>query len=336
MIESLSAALVACALALVATPLAGKLAVRLNILDHPDKKLKNHKQPIPYLGGLAVYVAFALALVGLKLWQHQTIVGVVGMLTGSGIIVLLGLIDDKHALSPTLKFIGQTTAALVLVACNMRLQFIPNPAVAAIVSVFWVVGVTNAMNLIDIMDGLSSGVAIVAAAAFFIIFAENGRYNDMYIMAALGGAALGFLPYNFPRAKIYLGDTGALFLGFVLSAVAMGGGYSKFNSLAVLAPVLILGVPIFDTLFIMFLRHRRGVSMFRGSPDHLALRMVKLGLTRRQTALILWAVTALLGFVAYVSTNLTMQWSLFLYGAVGLAALFVAERMGGFPMEKQA
>lgn len=336
MIPSAVAALGAFFITFSLTPLAGKLAMRWNILDHPDRKLKRHEKPIPYLGGLAVYLGFLAALVAVKIWQHGMVIGVVGMLAGSTLIVLLGLIDDKFSLSPGVKFFGQTAAAVILVACNMRIQFIHEPVAAVALSIFWVVGVTNAMNLIDIMDGLCSGVAAVAAAAFFVVMAVNGRYNDMYIVAALGGAALGFLPYNFPKAKIYLGDTGALLLGFVLAAVAMGGGYSKTNPLAVLAPILILGVPIFDTLFIMFLRHRRGVSMFRGSPDHVALRMVKLGLTRRQTALTLWAVTALLGAVAYASTALTLQWSLFLYLAVGLAALFVAERMGSFPMETKA
>jgi UDP-GlcNAc:undecaprenyl-phosphate GlcNAc-1-phosphate transferase len=155
----------------------------------------------------------------------------------------------------------------------------------------------------------------------------------MLILAALGGAALGFLPYNFPKARIYLGDAGALLLGFILSSVAMGQGYSRVNALALLAPVLILGVPIFDTLFIMFLRQRRGVSMFRGSPDHLALRMVRLGLTRTWTVAVLWAASAVLGAVAFVSTRIPLQWALFIYVTVGVLALFVAERMGSFPME---
>jgi UDP-GlcNAc:undecaprenyl-phosphate/decaprenyl-phosphate GlcNAc-1-phosphate transferase len=336
MIPSAVAALGAFLITLALTPLAGKAAFRLNILDHPDRKLKLHEKPVPYLGGLAVYLGFTAALVGVKVWQHGMVIGVVGILAGSALITGLGLIDDKRQLSPGVKFAGQFTAAAILVACNMRLQFIQEPVTATLLSLLWVVGITNAMNLIDIMDGLSTGVAVTAAAAFFVVMAENGRYNDMYIVAALGGAALGFLPYNFPKAKIYLGDTGALLLGFVLSAVAMGGGYSRTNSLAVLAPILILGVPIFDTLFIMFLRQRRGVSMFRGSPDHLALRMVRLGLSRQQTAVILWGVSALLGAAAYLSTNLSLQGSLFLYGAAGLAALFIAERMGSFSMEKHS
>ncbi len=322
-------------LALGLTPLAGKLAVKLKIIDHPDTKLKKHKNPVPYLGGLAVYLAFITTLVVFKIWESSTVIGVVGVVSGTSLIVILGLIDDKFKLSPAVKFIGQTMAALILIACNMRLQFIHHPGISVFLSVLWVVGVTNAMNLIDIMDGLASGISIVAAVIFFAIAMENGRFNDMYITAALGGALLGFLPYNFPKAKIYLGDTGALMLGFVLASIAMGESYSKTNPLAVLAPILILGVPIFDTLFIMFLRHRRGVSMFRGSPDHLALRMVKLGLTKQKTVWLLWGIGLGLGLVAYLTIQVPVHWSLMIYLTVGLLALFTAERMGSFSMEKK-
>jgi UDP-GlcNAc:undecaprenyl-phosphate GlcNAc-1-phosphate transferase len=324
--------LLAFGLALLITPLAGKLAFKLGILDRPDDKLKTHARPIPYLGGLAVYLSFVIALVIVKFWQHGTVVGVVGILTGATVITVLGLIDDKHALSPGVKFAGQTVAALILIYCNMRLQFVQQPVLSTILSISWVVGITNAMNLIDIMDGLSSGVGFIASVGFFFIAAASGRFNNMFILAALGGALLGFLPYNFPKAKIYQGDTGALLMGFILSSVAMGSGYSRINSMAVLAPIMILAVPIFDTLFIMFLRHRRGVSMFRGSPDHLALRMVKLGLTRTQTVLLLWGAAALLSAVAYASTRMPFQWALLTYVGFAGVALFVAERMGSFPM----
>ncbi len=318
---------------LLLTPVAAWLASRWGILDHPDQRLKRHAQPVPYLGGVAVYLAFMVALVTVKIWQHGTVIGVVGMLTGASMIMALGVVDDLRALSPAVKFLGQTAAAAVLVVCNMRLQFIADPYLAAVVSVLWVVGVTNAMNLIDIMDGLSSGVAVIAAVWFYAVSAGSGRYNTVLILAALAGAALGFLPYNFPKARIYLGDAGALLLGFVLASVAMGQGYSRINTIAVLAPLLILAVPIFDTLFIMFLRHRRGVSMFRGSPDHLALRLVKLGLTRTQTVGLLWGAAAALGGAAYLSTRLPFTWALLIYVAAGVLALFVAERVGSFPME---
>ncbi len=334
MIPSLCAAAAAFLLAMAAMPFAGKLAARWGMLDHPDQRLKRHERPVPYLGGLAVAVAFGAALAGVKFWMNGTIVGVVGVLAGSGLITLLGLVDDKHALKPETKFLGQVVAALILIACNMRLQFIHPPVLSALLTVIWVVGVTNAMNLIDIMDGLSAGVSAIAAAVFFLIAAHNGRTNDMFIVAALGGAVLGFLPFNFPGARIYLGDTGALLLGFVLSSVAVGESYSQVNSLAVLAPVLILGVPIFDTLFIMFIRHRRGVSMFRGSPDHVALRLVRAGLSRRQTVLVLWGGSAALGAAAYASIFLPQNWSLLLYLGAGLLALFAAERLSGIVMDR--
>lgn len=320
-------------LAFLLTPAAGWLARRLNILDHPDAKLKKHGRPIPYLGGLAVYLSFILAVVGFKLWQTGSVVGVVGVLSGASLIVVLGLLDDKYKLTPAVKFAGQAVAALLLVACHMRLQFIPNPWISMLLTIVWLVGVTNAMNLIDIMDGLCSGVAVIAGSVFLAVALQNGRYNDAYLAAGLTGAALGFLPHNFPKARIYLGDTGALLLGFVLASIAIGEGYSQVNPLAVLAPILILGVPIFDTLFIMFIRHRKGVSMFQGSPDHVALRLVKLGNTKTRTVLLLWLASLALGALALVSTHWTFGWALLAYLTAGIGALFAAERLGSFPME---
>lgn len=322
----------ALALALMLTPLAAKLARRWGWLDHPDQKLKKHVRPVPYGGGVAVFVSFLLALAAFKFWESSTLIGVVGVTTGTGLIVLLGLLDDRFQLSPAAKFAGQMLAAVALYVCNMRLQFIEPPLLSLLLSVLWVVGVTNALNLIDIMDGLAAGTAVIASAVFFLIALQNGRANDMYILAALGGAALGFLPYNFPRARVYLGDTGALMLGFVLSSIAMGEAYTRVNPLAVLTPILILGVPIFDTLFIMFLRHRRGVSMFRGSPDHLALRVAKTGLSRRDTVLLLWGASVALGGLALAGMHLPLTWSLFVYLGVAAAALFVAERIGSISM----
>lgn len=324
-----------CALvaALILTPLAGKLACQLGIVDHPDNQLKRHDQATPYLGGLAVYLAFMLALVVFKFWEHSTISGVVGVSVGTSLIVILGLIDDKIQLSPMIKFGVQIAAAIVLIICNMKLEFIHQPVLSVIFTILWVVFITNAMNLIDIMDGLSSGITFIATGIFFLIAMQNGRLNDMYILAALGGAVLGFLPYNFPRAKIYMGDTGALMMGFILASIAMGEDYSRVNPVAVLSPILILAVPIFDTLFIMFLRHKQGKSMFRGSPDHLALRMVKLGLTKKQTVFCLWLVGLLLGGLAFLSIQVPVHWAILIYLAAGLAALFIAERMGSFAME---
>ncbi len=333
MMISLWIALVAVGLSLLCTPLAANLARRLGIVDHPDNQLKRHDRPTPYLGGLAVYLAFMLSLVAFKFWEHSSVSGVVGVTLGTSLIVFLGLIDDKVQLSPLVKFAGQIAAAIVLIICNMKLEFIHQPVLSVVLTILWVVFVTNAMNLIDIMDGLSSGVTIIASGLFFVIAAQNGRINDMYIMAALGGAMLGFLPYNFPKARIYLGDTGALMMGFVLASIAMGEDYSKTNPVALLSPFLILAVPIFDTLFIMFLRHRKGKSMFRGSPDHLALRMVRLGLSKRQTVMILWAVSLGLGLLALFSIHVLVHWALLIYLGCGLAALFVAERMGSFDME---
>ena len=333
MLDSLWIVLIAFIISLGLTPLAAQLAHRVNMLDKPDNKLKRHAKPIPYLGGLAVYFAWLLPLITIKIWQHGKLFGIIGILTGATLIVVLGIIDDKYKLSPLIKFIGQILAALVLIICHMRLQFIDSFFWSSWLTVFWVVGITNAMNLIDIMDGLASGVSIIAIGVFFILAVEQGRINDMYILAALGGGLLGFIPYNFPRARIYLGDTGALLIGFVLAALAVGGEYSDYNNLAIITPILILTVPIFDTLFIIFIRYRRGVPIFRGSPDHIALRLVKLGFSRVQTVGLLWLVSILLGIIAYFTTKISLQWSVLVYVIIGVVLFFVGIYMGDSKLE---
>jgi UDP-GlcNAc:undecaprenyl-phosphate GlcNAc-1-phosphate transferase len=330
------ASLAALALAWVLTTLLLPLAIRTarawRIMDIPDQRLKQHDSPVPYLGGAAVFLGFALALMVIKWVTTGSLIGVVGVLAGASLVALLGLIDDLFALSPLVKFFGQTAAALVLVATHIQIRFISPEWIAIGLTLLWVVAITNAYNLIDIMDGLCGGVGAIAAAALCAVSLISGRANDTLILAPLLGALLAFLPFNFPRAKIYLGDCGALLVGFVLAAMTVGEEYSSTNPLALLAPLLILGVPIFDTLFIMGIRYRRGVSMFKGSPDHLALRLVKIGWSKTQTVLALWGATLVLSLLAIWSMFLPLQWSLFIYGSAAMGALFAAERLGRFPM----
>jgi UDP-GlcNAc:undecaprenyl-phosphate GlcNAc-1-phosphate transferase len=189
-------------------------------------------------------------------------------------VVLLGLVDDLGAISPRAKFLGQTLAVLVLVKAGIVLQVVWLPWWAALaLSVVWLIGVTNAVNLVDIMDGLAPGISLIAALALLAVAAINGNHQIAVLTATLAGALAGFLRHNLPPAKIYLGDTGSLFIGLNLGALAMIGRYTEHNPLGLLVPAVILGVPIFDTLFVMYIRRRRGVSMFLGSPDHFALRL---------------------------------------------------------------
>ena len=276
------------------TPILRQAAIRFGIVDRPDGKLKNHRSPVPYLGGIAIYLAFLLALALTAPIERD----VLGILLAGAIVVILGLIDDLGALGPSVKLAGQVVAVLTLMKASVtiKLAFLP-PFVALPLSFLWLLAVTNAFNLIDVMDGLSAGVGLVAALVLACVAVGSDRTTVALLLAALAGSLLGFLRYNLEPARIYMGDAGSLFVGLMLGALAMNNSYTTKNLVASLSPVVILGVPIFDMLFVMFIRWRRGVPVMRGSPDHFALRLRKWRLTTRQTVWTSCLATALLGGV---------------------------------------
>jgi len=299
------------------TPRMREAALRFGIVDQPDGKLKKHRDPVPYLGGLAIYLAFLLALVTLPFDQE-----VLAMLLAGSIVVLLGLLDDLGQLGPWTKLFGQLVAVLVLVKSGLYIQLTFLPAWMAIpVSVLWLLASCNAFNLIDIMDGLSAGTAAVAALALMAVADANGNVASATLVASLAGACLGFLPYNFEPARIYMGDAGALFLGLTLGAVAMDNAYTRQNLLAAVAPALILGVPLFDMLFVMYVRYRRGMPVMLGSPDHVALRLRKWRLTTRQTVLASYGATAVLGSAAFAMTAVPLLGAEWILGSLATMAL---------------
>ncbi len=299
------------------TPRMREAALRFGIVDQPDGKLKKHRDPVPYLGGLAIYLAFLLALVTLPFDQE-----VLAMLLAGSIVVLLGLLDDLGQLGPWTKLFGQLVAVLVLVKSGLYIQLTFLPAWMAIpVSVLWLLASCNAFNLIDIMDGLSAGTAAVAALALMAVADANGNVASATLVASLAGACLGFLPSNFEPARIYMGDAGALFLGLTLGAVAMDNAYTRHNLLAAVAPALILGVPLFDMLFVMYVRYRRGMPVMLGSPDHVALRLRKWRLTTRQTVLASYGATAVLGSAAFAMTAVPLLGAEWILGSLATVAL---------------
>lgn len=300
-------------LGLILIPLAIKIAIKFNILDKPVTKLKKHTRPVPYLGGAAVYFSFLIVVVGAKLILHQTFHGVIGILIGCTIMFIVGLIDDIKNLSPYVKLFFQLLASLVLLKVNLHIKFMDANILNYILTILWVIGITNAFNIIDIMDGLAAGVAAVASVSFFIVAFLAGRVNDMIPAIALLGALCAFLIYNKPPAKIFMGDAGSLFIGFLLASLALNGGYSRINNIAVLSPVLILGVPIFDTFLVMFMRIAKGRLPIYGSDDHLAQRLVMIGFSKQKAVLFLILLTVILSFVAIVSTFLKQDGAFILY-----------------------
>jgi len=279
-------------LALYGTPLARQAALRFNIVDRPDGRLKHQAWPVPYLGGLAIYLSFLITL-ALTFEFSQA---VLGLLLAGTIIVMLGLIDDFGVLTPSAKFIGQLVAVFVLIKSDIRIEltFLPYWAQAAL-TVVWMVGLINAFNIIDVMDGLAGGVAAVSSLVLFVVAVSTADDDAPVQMAALTGALVGFLRYNRHPAKIYMGDAGSMFVGFLLGAVAMTLQYTHRSVIGLFAPALILGVPIFDTLFVMAIRYLRGIPVFLGSPDHFALRLRRWAMTVPQVVSLSCVASLLLG-----------------------------------------
>lgn len=297
-------------LALYLTPRVRDIALRLNIVDIPDNNLKQHNGPVPYLGGAAIYIAFLVTLALTFDFSRE----VLSLLLGGSIVLIIGLVDDLKVLSPGLKLIGECLAVLALMksGIRMKLTFIPI-WISIPVTILWLIGITNAFNLIDIMDGLSGGVAFIACLCLFWVASLNGRTMIAIMTIALGGSILGFLRWNMPHARIYLGDAGSLFIGLMIGALAMIGSYTDKNLVATLAPVLILGVPIFDTIFVSYIRFKRGRSIFLGSNDHFAIRLRHLKMSPVQVVVLSYLVAAALGMAGVLMISLSTRGAGYLF-----------------------
>ena len=293
----------ALALALGGTPVARRLAHQFGVLDQPNAR-KVHVKPTPLLGGVAIYSAFVLALLflGDRFYVNQ----VVGIFVGASFVSFLGLVDDSRGLHPLIKLGGQIVAALILVLSGVYADIFPGNGLDVALTVLWVVGITNAMNLLDNMDGLSGGLAAIAAAFFMVLAGLSHQYLVGALAAALLGACIGFLRYNFNPASIFMGDSGSLFLGFVLAATAIK---LRFPSNVVLVtwmiPVLVLGLPIFDTTLVFISRLRRGLNpLTTPGKDHISHRLARLmGGSRREAVLTCYLLAGAFGLIAIFLTQ---------------------------------
>ena len=316
------------------TPVVRRFAIRIGALDKPVER-SVHREPKPYLGGLAIYVAFALAAA----W----IVGlgdplVRGIIVGGGLIVVIGIVDDFLRLSAKVKLLGQIAAAAILVAYGIRIDFLTNPfgdgmifteGWAVPLTMFWIVAVVNVVNLIDGLDGLAAGISTIASLTLlFVALQQGGQVEIVLLTAALAGSALGFLPYNFNPAKIFMGDAGAMFLGYALAAVSIQGTLKSAAGLALAIPVLALGLPIFDTAFAIVRRTINGQPIHEADRNHLHHRLMKLGLSHRETVLVMYIISAWLGLSAIVMTGMSLISSLMLLGFVTGALVFGAKKVG--------
>lgn len=283
--------------AVAATPLVRLLAIRAGFIDQPDDR-KHHQQATPLLGGLAIYLAVLIALFVYP--ERHTILGLGSILVAGSWISFLGVWDDRSGLRVSIKLTAQTLAALLLVATGVEV-LLPLPAwLNLALTLLWLVGITNAFNLLDNMDGLSGGLGAIAAAFFLLLAVDNGQFLVAPLAAAIVGACAGFLIYNFNPARIFMGDSGSLFLGFLLAAVGIKLRFPQnIPQVTLWVPVLVLWVPILDTTLVTVSRLRRGQNPFLNpGRDHLSHRLVSMGCTQRQAVVILYGIATGLGLLA--------------------------------------
>ena len=323
-------------LAAALTPLMRHFALRTSVVDAPDGERKLQTHAIPYLGGIAIALSATLTPVlasWLRGYPGNDLRLLAGVLLPALVLSGVGLLDDVRGLPPLPRFLAQSLAGVVTAALLSTAGTVATISTASILNValtmFWVVGVTNALNLLDNTDGAASGTAAIAAVAFFAIAASNGQFLVAALAIALAGACAGFLVWNHHPARIYMGDSGSLFVGFMLAAIGMRlelVHVSQANALAV--PIIVLAVPILDTSLVVASRIRRGVSPFVGGLDHLAHRLRRTGLDTRGTVRRIWLAGAAAGGLAYMVSKLDSA-----MGAVvvGLAAVaFVATYLYAF------
>ena len=302
----------AAAVSLAATPLVKALSVKVGAVDVPKDGRRMHDHPIPRMGGLAIFLGFMTAiLLFVPLNTEKQ-----GMLLGAVIIVVLGMLDDKYALPAKPKFLVQVAAALIAVMAGNRIEVLSNPNIFSPdpvwmlgwlsypVTVIWIVAITNAVNLIDGLDGLACGVSTISAATMLIIalrFRES-ELDVAIMMAALAGACIGFLPYNFNPAKIFMGDTGSTFLGFIMATVSVEGMFKQYTIISFVVPFLMLGLPIFDVCFAVVRRVSHGQSPMQPDRGHVHHRLIDMGFSQKQAVGVLYVISAILGLSAVVLT----------------------------------
>ena len=291
------------------TPLVKKLAFKIGAVDIPKDSRRMHKEPVPRLGGLAIVFGFAVAILCFNFGFSKQIIATVA---GAAIIVVMGIIDDCRDLNAKLKFVIQIIAALVVIFFgDIRIKVFTNPNIfsdelywilpqwfSVIITVVWIVFITNAVNFIDGLDGLAAGVSAIMSVSLVFISARLGEYSIALIGIALMGGCFGFLPFNFNPAKIFMGDTGSTFLGFMLATVSVQGVFKSYAVISFAVPLLILGLPLFDAAFAMLRRILTGKNPMSADRGHLHHRLIDMGFSQKQTVFILYAISGVLGITA--------------------------------------
>ena len=338
---SLFAFILALAISFACTPAVRMLAIKIKAVDVPKDNRRMHKVPIPRMGGLAIFAGFLVSV----LFFVPLGTEFRSILIGALILVVLGIIDDIVALKPRTKFAGQIIAALIPALSGVSIHGIVNPFVPGQYStlgifsipltVIWIVGITNAVNFIDGLDGLACGVSAIATVTMFIIAVLFGETYIALMMAALAGACLGFLPYNMNPAKIFMGDTGSMFLGYILATVSIQGLFKFYAVISFAVPFILLGLPIFDTGFAIVRRLLKGQSPLQADRGHVHHRLIDLGFDQKQSVAILYAFSALMGLTAVILAR-TNESKLIILAIAVLVCFFLAMSLMSFEKHHRA
>lgn len=313
------------------TPQVKTLAIRFGAVDHPDHR-RVHKGVIPRMGGVAIFVAFVLSV----LVTSPLTIELVGFLIGGTLIVALGMADDIWQISARWKLLGQIGASLVLALGGTQIQWITNPFggyiyfewLAIPLTVFWMVSMINVVNLLDGLDGLAAGVVAIAALTVMIVSILHQLWPIALLMAALAGSCLGFLTYNFNPAQIFMGDTGSMFLGYVMGAVSIMGAVKSATTLALIIPCIALGLPILDTAFAIFRRKLAGKPVFKPDKGHLHHRLLELGLSQKKVVLAMYFFSICLAVGAIALSELQPLFGMAIIAALLILAVAGAIKIG--------
>ena len=335
------ALLVALVVSFLASPLVKNFAYKVGAIDVPKDARRMHKTPIPRLGGLAIFLGFMISVILFVPIRGDR--EMQSILLGAVIIVVLGVVDDIMALPAMLKFVVQIVAALIPAMNGVVVQAVSNPNIfsdnpywvlgwlSIPVTVLWIVAVTNSVNLIDGLDGLANGVSAISATTVLVISLIASEAQVALVMAALVGASVGFMPYNQNPAKMFMGDTGATFLGYILATMSIQGLFKFYAVISFVVPFLILGLPIFDTAFAFTRRIAHGQSPMHADRSHIHHRLIDLGLNQKQAVATLYVISAILGLSAVVLTTGGEGKAMILFAALCIVAVVAAKVV--FPKE---
>ncbi len=304
--------LVALLLTILFTPMVRRLAPQIGAVDHPSER-KVHHGDIPRAGGIAIFLGFMISMLIALIWGniaglHINLRPIIGLFLGSIVIVLVGILDDIRGVSPWKKLFWQILGAAIAVYFGVEINFVTNPINGIMplgfltipITLLWIVGMTNAINLIDGLDGLAAGVTAISAATLFFVALRTHQIGSALLLLALAGSALGFLRYNFFPASVFLGDSGSYFLGFILAGASIIGVFKTTLVVALIVPIMILGVPIFDTLFAILRRIKEKKGLFAADNQHIHHLLLRAGFNQREAVMAIYIACFLLSIAALV------------------------------------